>query len=61
MQYKIGIFEKIECLIKDAKKCFLKKLNIWLALINSGLSGKLPKRTIYIYKEVYFIFKSTTS
>ena len=35
------IFEKIECLVNTYK--------------SDGLSDKLPKRNIYIYKEVYFI------
>ena len=26
-------FQKVECLIKAVKKCFLKKLSVWLALI----------------------------
>ena len=26
-------FQKTECLVKAVKKCFLKKLNIWLTLI----------------------------
>ena len=26
-------FQKAECLVKPVKKCFLKKLNIWLTLI----------------------------
>ena len=26
-------FQKIECLVKAVKNCFLKKLNVWLALI----------------------------
>ena len=26
-------FQKAECLVKDVKKCFLKKLSVWLALI----------------------------
>ena len=34
MQYKIELFKKkTECLVKTVKKCFLKKLSIWLALI----------------------------
>ena len=27
------LFQKIECLVKTVKKCFLKKLSVWLALI----------------------------
>ena len=26
-------FQKNECLVKTVKKCFLKKLSVWLALI----------------------------
>ena len=26
-------FQKTECLVKVFKKCFLKKLSVWLALI----------------------------
>ena len=33
MQYEIELFKKTECLVKTVKKCFLKKLSIWLALI----------------------------
>ena len=28
-------FEKAECLVKIVKKCFLKKLIVWLALIKA--------------------------
>ena len=28
-------FEKAEYLVKTVKKCFLKKLKVWLALINA--------------------------
>ena len=27
-------FQKVECLVKAVKKCFLKKLSVWLALID---------------------------
>ena len=33
MPYEIGLFEKTEYLVKTVKKCFLKKLNVWLVLI----------------------------
>ena len=26
-------FQKAECLVKTVKKCFLKKLSVWLAFI----------------------------
>ena len=31
--YEKMFFEKTECLIKTVKKCFLKKLSVWLELI----------------------------
>ena len=55
---KIELFKKIECLVKAVKKCVLKKLNIWLALIKS-LRCKLPKGTniyIYIYIKGNFVY-----
>ena len=33
VQYETGLFEKAKCLVKAVKKCFLKKLSVWLALI----------------------------
>ena len=32
-------FQKTECLLKTAKKCFLKKLKAWLALIKVAVWG----------------------
>ena len=61
VQYEIGLFEKIECLIKDVKKYFLKKLNVWLTLIKMVVWVVNYQKEPYIYKGVYFIFKSTTS
>ena len=61
MQYEIGLFEKIECLIKDVKKYFLKKLNVWLTLIKMVVWVVNYQKEPYIYKGVYLIFKSTTS
>ena len=26
-------FQKVKCLVKTVKKCFLKKLSVWLTLI----------------------------
>ena len=46
------------------KKCFLKKkkTDYLTSTYKSGsLKGKLSKMTIYIYKRVYFILKSTAS
>ena len=54
-------FQKAECLIKTIKKCFLKKLSIWLALIKVAIWGINYKKEQCIYKGVYFILKSTTS
>ena len=54
-------FEKTECLIKVVKKCFLKKLNVWLALIKVAVWGINYQKEQCIYKSVYFILKSTTS
>ena len=33
VQYEKVIFQKAEYLVKTVKKCFLKKLSVWLALI----------------------------
>ena len=33
VQYEKVFFQKTECLVKTVKKCFLKKLSVWLALI----------------------------
>ena len=33
VQYETGLFYKVECFVKTIKKCFVKKLSIWLALI----------------------------
>ena len=30
-------FQKAECLVKAVKKCFLKKLSVWLALIKMAV------------------------
>ena len=54
-------FQKAECLIKTIKKCFLKKLSIWLTLIKVAIWGINYKKEQCIYKGVYFILKSTTS
>ena len=53
-------FQKAECLIKAIKKWFLKKLSVWLALIKVAVWGINYKKEQCIYKEVYFILKSTT-
>ena len=47
--YEKVFFEKVKCLIKIVKKYFLKKLECLANIYKSGnLSGKLPKRTMYI-------------
>ena len=33
MQYEKVLFKKTEYLVKIVKKCFLKKLSVWLAFI----------------------------
>ena len=30
-------FQKAECLVKAVKKCFLKKLSVWLAFIKVAI------------------------
>ena len=32
-------FQKAECLVKAVKKCIMKKLSVWLALIKVAVSG----------------------
>ena len=54
-------FQKPECLVKAVKKCFLKKLNVWLALIKVAVWNVNYQKGQCIYKRVYFILKSTTS
>ena len=51
-------FQKAECLVKTVKKCFLKKLSVWLALIKVAVWGVNYQKWQCIYKEVYFILKS---
>ena len=49
MQYKIGLFEKTECLVKTVKKVFFEKTECLANTYKSGsLRDKLPKRTMYI-------------
>ena len=59
MQYEIGLFEKTEYLIKTVKKCFLKKLNVWLVLIKIEVwvvnYQKWQDIYIYIYKRELFV------
>ena len=62
MQYEIGLFEKAKCLVKAVKKYFFEKVKCLASTYKiDDLSSKLPKKTIHIYKWVYFILKSTNS
>ena len=58
--FETGFFEKIECLVKTIKKCFLKKLSVWLALIDLAVLVVNYQKGQGIYKGVYFILKPTT-
>ena len=51
-------FQKAECLAKAIKKCFLKKLSVWLALIKVVVLMINYQKEQCIYKWVYFILKS---
>ena len=44
-----------ECLVKIVKKCFLKKLSVWLTLIKVAVWGVNYQKGQCIYKKVYFI------
>ena len=48
-------FQKAKCLVKAVKKCFLKKMSIWLALIKVTVWGVNYQKGQCIYKGVYFI------
>ena len=48
-------FQKAECLVKAVKKCFLKKLSVWLVLIKVAVWEINYKKWQCIYKGVYFI------
>ena len=59
MWNEIRFFEKTECLIKTVKKFFFEKTECLARTYKSrGLSYKLPKRTIYIYKEFFVLIIS---
>ena len=49
-------FQKAKYLVKAVKKCFLKKMSIWLALIKVTVWGVNYQKGQCIYKGVYFIF-----
>ena len=56
MRYEIDFFKKVECLVKTIKKCFLKKLSVWLTLIKVAIwvlnyQKRQQDIYIYIYKE----------
>ena len=48
-------FQKTECLIKTIKKCIMKKLSVWLALIKVAIWGINYQKGQCIYKGIYFI------
>ena len=48
-------FQKAECLVKTVKKCIMKKLSIWLALIKVVVWGINYQKGQCIYKGIYFI------
>ena len=48
-------FQKVKSLVKIVKKCFLKKLNVWLALIKVTVWGINYQKWQCIYKGLYFI------
>ena len=45
-------FQKVECLVKAVKKCFLKKLSVWLALIKATVWGINYQKGQCIYKSI---------
>ena len=45
-------FQKTKCLVKTVKKCFLKKLIIWLALIKVAVWGINYQKGQCIYKSI---------
>ena len=49
--YETEFFEKIECLVKAVKKCFLKKLSVWLAFIKVAVWEVNYQKWQCIYKE----------
>ena len=48
-------FQKAKCLVKAVKKWFLKKLNVWLALIKVADWRINYQKGQCIYKGIYFI------
>ena len=45
-------FKKTECLVKAVKKCFLKKLNVWLELIKVAVWVVNYQKEQCIYKSI---------
>ena len=45
-------FQKVESLVKVVKKCFLKKLSVWLALIKVAVWGINYQKGQCIYKSI---------
>ena len=56
--YEKVFFQKAEYLVKTVKKCFLKILSVWLALIKVAVWGINYQKRQCIYNRVYFILKS---
>ena len=50
-------FQKVKWLVKVVKKCFLKKLSVWLTLIKVAVWGVNYQKRQCIYKGVYFKLK----
>ena len=48
-------FQKAKCLVKTVKKCIMKKLSVWLALIKVAFRGVNDQKGQCIYKGIYFI------
>ena len=46
------LFQKAECLVKAVKKCFLKKLSVWLVLIKVAIWGINYQKGQCIYKSI---------
>ena len=45
-------FQKAKCLVKPVKKCFLKKLSVWLELIKVTVLGVNYQKRQCIYKSI---------
>ena len=53
------VFQKVKCLVKTVKKCFLKKLSVWLALIKVTVLGinYQKKNNVYIREFISYLNK----